>query len=137
MTAEEHCTVCILNILLICSKMSSPKTRKGTSASCAGLYSIISNDKRNTSSKDFVPASFHVYPQFSLDGPRPRSNEPDRFSRQRSAEAPGGGAFQRGDDRPHQPGVHPDPGGADRAAGATEEEDSAGEGVSAVSPVKC
>lgn len=28
--------------------MSSPKTREGTSVSCAGLYSMISNDKTNT-----------------------------------------------------------------------------------------
>lgn len=56
------------------------------------------------------------------------SLEPDRFPGQRPAEAPGGRALHRGDDRPHQPGVHPDPGGADGAGGTAEEEDSAGEG---------
>lgn len=83
---------------------------------------------------DLVPVSFQIYKHiFHISTFFPwrsasHSNEPDRVQRQRFAEAPGGRAFRRRDDRPHQPGVHPGPGGADRAAGTTEEEDSAGGG---------
>lgn len=55
------------------------------------------------------------------------SNEPDRFSRQRFTEATGGRAFCRCDGWPQHQRVHPDPGGADGAGGAEEEEDSAGD----------
>lgn len=62
------------------------------------------------------------------------SDEPDRLSGQRSAEAPGGGALRGGDGGPHRPGVRPDPGGADGAAGTAAEEESAGGCVCAASP---
>ena len=83
---------------------------------CCGLL--------NQSRKVF--SSVSNTPTFWSWRPASHSNEPDRFQGQRSTEAPGGGAFHRRDDRPHQPRVHPDPGGADRAAGTTKEESSAG-----------
>lgn len=78
--------------------------------------------------------------QFSLNNVS-QSNEPDQFSWQRFAEATGGGAFYRRDDWLRQPGVYPDPGGADWATGTTEEKDSAGMSpayiFNCVSTVKC
>lgn len=54
------------------------------------------------------------------------SNESHRLPGQCPAEAAGGRALRRGDCGHHQPGVHPHPGGADRAGGTTEEEGPAG-----------